>query len=81
MMFGPGGDRGPLDMPTTEEKAAYLKLQRYQKIDEALGAVDNGVLEVEQHIIDRMKAESGACNLKALAEALAIVRPLERRKP
>ena len=80
MMFGPGGDRGPLDTLTQQETEAYMKLQRYQKIEETLGTVDNGVLEVEQHIIDRMKAESGACNLKALAEALEIVRTLERRK-
>ena len=79
-MFGPGGDRGPLDMPQTLNDEANRKLQRYQKIDEMLGAVDTGVLEVEQHIIDQMKKEAGASNLKLLAEALAIVRPMERRQ-
>ena len=79
-MFGPGGDRGPLDTLTQTETEAYMRLQRYQKIEETLGVVDNGVLEVEQHIIDQMKKEAGASNLKLLAEALAIVRPMERRK-
>ena len=74
--------RGPLDDvpgPSELEETAR-KLERYIKIDEMLGKVDSGILEVEQHSVDLMKKEAGASNLKLLAEALSITRTLERRK-
>lgn len=75
---GPGPLDGPLQMPTAWQMDRE-KLEKYQKIERELGKVDETVMDVEKHIIERMKAEGGASNLKLLAEALEIVRKLERR--
>ena len=65
--------------PTEEQKKRIDEIHRLEKLKKDLDGVDTGIVEVEKHIIDRMKAESGACNMKALAEALEITRKLERR--
>lgn len=71
--------RGPLDPPVKLSDEGMEKLNKLVKLESQMNGVDAGMLEVEQHIIDRMKAEAGASNLKALAEALEITRKLERR--
>ena len=70
------GGRGPLDGPTEpEERYAELKA-----LEARLQGVNAGFLDVEQHIIDRLKAEAGASNIKLLAEALEIVTGMRRRR-
>ena len=81
-VFVPGEmHRGPLDPPVKLSDEGLEKLNKLVRLESQLVGVDAGVLEVEKHIIDRMKAEQGASNLKALAEALEITRKLERRNP
>lgn len=71
--------RGPLDPQVKLSDEGMEKLNKLVKLESQMNGVDAGVLEVEQHIIERMKAEVGASNLKALAKALEITRKLERR--
>ena len=71
--------RGPLDPPVKLSDEGLEKLNKLVKLESQLVGVDAGVLEVEQHIIDRMKTEAGSSNMKAWAESLEIVRKLERR--
>lgn len=47
-------------------------------LEKRMSGVNAGFVYVEQHIIDRLKAESGASNIKLLAEALDIVTRLRR---
>ena len=61
-------------------KEAEERLSQLIKLDEKLKKVDAGILEVEQHIIDRLRNESGASNISLLAEALETVRKMERRE-
>ena len=67
------------EQQNTLSAEAEERLSKLIKLDEKLKDIDAGVLEVEKHIIDQMKKEAGPSNLKLLAEALAIVRTLERR--
>lgn len=70
---------GPLGYPEwgQEDGKRFAELH---DLEVRMQGVDAGIVEVEQHIIDRMKEEVGACNTKALAEALEITRKLERRQ-
>ena len=72
--------RGPLEPPVHINKEGLEQLQRLTKLEKQLKGVDRGILEVEQHIIDKMKTEAGSSNMKAWAESLEIVRKLERRE-
>lgn len=65
---------------TRLSKEAEEKLSQLIRLDEKLKNVDKGILEVEQHIIDRLRSESGASNISLLAEALETVRKMERRE-
>ena len=78
--FVPGEkNRGPLDPQVKLSDEGMEKLNKLVKLERQMNGVDAGVLEVEQHIIDRMKTEVGSNNMKAWAESLEIVRKLERR--
>ena len=61
-------------------KEAEERLSQLIMLDEKLKNVDKGILEVELHIIDRLRNESGASNISLLAEALETVRKMERRE-
>lgn len=78
MNYGPGGERGPLEMYGGGEEH-YSEIAELRKLEKKLDGVSSGMLEVEGHIIDRMKIEAGASNMKLWAEALEIVRKMERR--
>ena len=77
MGYGPGGDPGPLGNPVWSQEE-NKRLEQLMLLDEKLKGVRADMLDVEQHIIDRLKAESGASNIKLLAEALDIVTKLRR---
>lgn len=71
-------DYGPLG-PTEAQKEQMEMVIELRKLEKKLDGVSSGMLEVEGHIIDRMKTEVGASNMKLWAEALEIVRKMERR--
>lgn len=78
MGYGPGGDPGPLGYPEWSQEAGK-RFAELHDLEARMRGVDAGIVEVEQHIIDRLKAESGASNIKLLAEALKIVTEMRRR--
>ena len=72
------GGPGPLGYPewSQEDGKRFAELH---DLEVRMKGVQTGIVEVEQHIIDRLKAESGASNIKLLAEALEIVTGMRRR--
>ena len=66
--------------PSEEQKAQMEMVIELRKLEKKLDGVNTGILEVEQHIVDKMKTEAGASNMKLWAEALEIVRKMERRQ-
>lgn len=77
MGYGPGGDPGPLGYPEWSQENGK-RFAELHDLEKRMSGVNAGFVDVEQHIIDRLKAESGASNIKLLAEALDIVTRLRR---
>ena len=71
-------DYGPLGTTAAQKEQMEMVIE-LRKLEKKLDGVNSGILEVEKYITERMKQEAGASNMKLWAEALEIVRKMERR--